>query len=132
MQEQEDQEESSGSKLSRYKLQQKRGKKAQDLDEYAKFVADKIEELNRLIKDPKTSVEDRKKYRNQKTSYNARLRNRNHTSSITAQLTEKDQEIKQLLQIVTSVVDKDAAARIHSLACEKIPETVQRLQSAFS
>ena len=66
MQEQEDQEESSGSKLSRYKLQQKRGKKAQDLDEYAKFVADKIEELNRLIKDPKTSVEDRKKYRNQK------------------------------------------------------------------
>ena len=56
MQEQEDQDESSGSKLSRYKLQQKRGKKAQDLDEYAKFVADKIEELNRLIKDPKTSV----------------------------------------------------------------------------
>ena len=63
-QELEDHDESSGSKLFRYKLHQKRGKKAQDLDEYAKFVADKIEELNRLIKDPKTSVEDRKKYRN--------------------------------------------------------------------
>ena len=95
-------------------------------------MADKIEELNRLIKDPSTSVEDRKKYRNQKTSYNARLRNRNHTSTITQQLTEKDHEIKQLLSIVTKIVDKDTAAQIHSMACEKIPETVQRLQSCFS
>jgi len=96
--------ESSSSKLFMYKLQQKRGKKAQDLDEYAKYVADKIDELNRLIKDPNTTVEDRKKYRNQKTSYNARLRNRSHTSSITAQLSEKDKEIKQLLSIVTTIV----------------------------
>ena len=50
--------------LTKYSLQNKRGKKAQNLQDYTKYVQAKIEELNRLIKDPKTSVEDRKKYRN--------------------------------------------------------------------
>ena len=52
------------SKIFKYKMAQKRGKKAQDLDQYAKYVTEKIDELNQLIKDPITSVEDRKKYRN--------------------------------------------------------------------
>ena len=63
-----------------YKLKNKRGKKAQDLDDYKQYVQEKIDELDRLIKDPNTTFQDRKKYRNQKTSYSARLRNRSHTS----------------------------------------------------
>ena len=47
------------------------------------YVQSKIDHLNKLIKDPSTSVEDRKKYRNQKTSYSARLRSRSHANDIT-------------------------------------------------
>ena len=42
----------------------KRGKKAQSLEQYKTHVQGKIDELVRLIKDPNTSLEDRKKYRN--------------------------------------------------------------------
>lgn len=42
----------------------KRGKKAQSLEEYKEHVLGKIDELVKLIKDPSTSLEDRKKYRN--------------------------------------------------------------------
>ena len=51
-------------KIFGYKLRQKRGKKAQSLQEYSQYVKDKIEELNVLIRDPNTTIEDRKKYRN--------------------------------------------------------------------
>ena len=47
----------------RVKLNGRRQERDRSRDELAIAKA-KIEELNRLIKDPKTSVEDRKKYRN--------------------------------------------------------------------
>jgi len=76
-------------------------------------------------------VEDRKKYRNQKTSYSARLRNRNHTTQITEQLTQKDEEISELLKIVSSCVSSETASKILKKATEKMPDTVSRLKATF-
>ena len=114
-----------------YKLKNKRGKKAQDLDDYKQYVQEKIDELDRLIKDPSTALQDRKKYRNQKTSYSARLRNRSHTSQITSQLGKKDNEVKQLMKIVKACVTKDTLTPIGQMVNSELPDLARRLTSIF-
>lgn len=109
----------------------KRGKKAQSLEEYKQHVQGKIDELIRLIKDPSTSLEDRKKYRNQKTSYNARLRNRCQTSIITNRLDEQSREISQLMGIVKSCVGAKMSEAISQKVNQQMPEMARRLPDIF-